>query len=113
MGRFSLTPRARAQLTAIFAWTIESFGHQRAEAYRDRLIERCGALASGEPPHGRSCNALLGDQANTVSDLQYYREGGHYIIFRRTPARLIVLEFIHQARNLEWHLRGLTRDDRE
>jgi len=108
LSGFSLTPRAVARLAGIFEWTIERFGLPRAEAYCRDLLRRCTALASGSPPHGRSCEALLGKQADPA-DLYFYREGGHYIIYRKTEGRLIVIDFVHGARDFEGLLNDLKR----
>jgi plasmid stabilization system protein ParE len=108
LSEFSLTPRAVARLAGIFEWTIGRFGLPRAEAYRRDLLRRCTALASGSPPYGRPCGALLGEQANPA-DLYCYREGGHYIIYRKVEGRLIVIDFVHGARDLEGLLNDLTR----
>jgi plasmid stabilization system protein ParE len=105
---FRLTPRAVARLASIFEWTIERFGLSQAEAYRRDLLRRCTALAGGSPPHGRSCEAFLGEQADPA-DLYFYREGGHYIIYRKTEDRLIVIDFVHGARDLEGLLNDLER----
>ncbi len=108
MSGFSLTPQAVARLTGIFEWTIERFGLPRAEAYRRDLLRRCAGLASSSPPHGRPCDAILGAQADPAG-LYFYREGGHYIIYRKTEDRLIVIDFVHGARDLEGLLKGLER----
>ncbi len=108
MSGFSLTPRAVGRLAGIFEWTIEWFGLPRAEAYRRDLLRRCTALASGSPPHGRPCEALLGEQADSA-DLYFYREGDHYIIYRKTEGRLTVIDFVHGARDLEGLLKDLER----
>jgi plasmid stabilization system protein ParE len=106
LSKFSLTPRAVARLTGIFEWTIGRFGLPRAEAYRRDLLFRCTALASRQPPHGRPCGSLLGEQADPA-DLYCYREGGHYIIYRRTEGGMIVFDFIHGARDLDDILKDL------
>lgn len=108
MSGFSLTPRAVGRLASIFEWTIERFGLSQAEAYRHDLLYRCTALASGAPPHGRSCGALIGDQVEPA-DLYFYREGGHYIIYRMIGDRLIVIDFVHGARDLDGLLNDLER----
>lgn len=106
MSKFSLTPRAVGRLAGIFEWTIGRFGLPRAEAYRRDLLLRCTALASGLPPHGRPCGSLLGEQTDPA-DLYCYREGGHYIIYRRVEGGMIVFDFVHGARDLEGILRDL------
>ncbi len=108
MSGFSLTPRAVARLAGIFEWTIERFGLSRAETYRRDLLHRCTALASGSPPHGRPCEALLGEKVDPA-DLYFYREGGHYIIYCKTEGRLIVIDFVHGARDLDGLLPDLER----
>ena len=108
MSEFRLTPRAIARLASIFEWTIERFGLSQAEAYRLDLLRRCTALASGSPPHGRPCGAFLGEQAD-AADLYFYREGGHYIIYRKTEGRLVVIDFVHGARDLDGILKDLGR----
>ncbi len=108
MSGFSLTSQAVGRLAGIFEWTIGRFGLPRAEAYRSDLLRRCTALASGSPPHGRPCEALVGEQTNPAG-LYFYREGGHYIIYRKTEGRLIVIDFVHGARDLEGLLKDLER----
>ena len=106
MSGFSLTPQAVSRLADIFEWTIRKFGLPQAETYRRKLLDRCEALASGSTPHGRSCEALLKGDADAAS-LLYYREGGHYIIYRKIDGRLIIIDFVHKARDLENLLKKL------
>lgn len=42
-------------------------------------------------------------------DLKYFREGGHYIIFHETADALIVIDFVHGARNFERILTDLDK----
>lgn len=99
MSRFRLTPRAVESLTSIFGCTIERFGPQQAAGYRDALIERCQALAEGRPPHGRPCDLLLKGQAEAAG-LLYAREGGHFVLFRKDEAGIVVIDFVHERRDL-------------
>lgn len=99
MSGFRLTPRAVASLTEIFAWTLARFGEAQAEAYRDALMARCRALAAGKPPHGRSCATLLGDEP-AAQGLSYVREGAHFLVFRRAVEGLIVIDVVHERRDL-------------
>ena len=46
-----------------------------------------------------------------VADLKYLREGGHYIIFRDRWDALIIIDFIHGARDLEKILASLAREN--
>ncbi len=106
MKPWRLTRRAEDSLVEIFAWTLDRFGERQAIAYRDTLIERIDAIASGQPPHPRPCGLLMGGHPG-ANDLVYYREGGHYIIMRNSEEALIVLEFFHQATDLPRHLEAL------
>ncbi|TCO75501.1 type II toxin-antitoxin system RelE/ParE family toxin [Chromatocurvus halotolerans] len=99
MRGYRLTPQAERTLEAIILWTIENFGIDQAESYKNQLINRLSALAADELPHGISCNSLLAGERE-VDDLEYYREGRHFIIYRNTKGGLLVLDFIHGSRNL-------------
>ncbi len=99
MKPFRLTPQAEARLTDIALWTVNQFGVDQARRYERELIHRLKALASGDPPHGRPCGLLV-PVRNSDSDLYYYRQGRHYIIYRNTPTQLIVIDFVHGSRDL-------------
>jgi plasmid stabilization system protein ParE len=98
--QYRLTQRAKARLTEIARWTIERFGIDQALRYEAALIERVDALASGEPPHGRSCDVFL-PVGPPKSNLSYYQEGSHYIIYQDASDMLTVIDFVHGARNFE------------
>ena len=98
MKPFRLTPQAEARLTDIAFWTVSQFGVDQARRYERELTDRLKALASGNPPHGRSCGLLVPDKDS--DDLYYYRQGRHYIVYRDTPSQLIVIDFVHGSRNL-------------
>ena len=110
MSHFRLTPRAVESLTSIFSWTIERFGEQQAADYRDALIERCQALANGRPPHGRLCDLLLKGYAEAAG-LLYAREGGHFILFRKEEAGIVVIDFVHERRDLPRIVERLARSE--
>jgi hypothetical protein len=46
-----------------------------------------------------------------VTDLEYYREGRHYIIYRNTAAGLYVLDFVHSSRDLESIIQDLSESN--
>ena len=74
--------------------------YPRGGKYKDQLITRLASLAKDELPHGRSCNALLAGKCD-AGDLEYYREGRHYIVCRNTDEGVWVADFVHGSRNLE------------
>lgn len=110
MRSYKLSLQAEQALEDILIWTIENFGVDQAGKYKDQLIARLASLAVGEMPYGHSCNKLLGGKRE-VSDLEYYREGRHYIIYRNTPESLLVLDFVHGTRDLQAIVEGLSKAD--
>jgi plasmid stabilization system protein ParE len=100
MRGYRLSLQAAQRLEEIIGWTIDHFGIDQAIKYKDRLIARLSCLAVDEFPHGRPCNVLISGKRN-VTDLEYYHEGRHYIIYRNTAAGLYVLDFVHSSRNLD------------
>ena len=110
MSRFRLTPRALESLIAIFGWTIERFGEQQATDYRDALIARCQALAEARPPHGRPCDVLL-EEYTEATGLLYTREGGHFIVCRKDKAEVVVVDFVHERRDLPRMIRRVVRTE--
>ena len=100
MRSYRLSSQAEQTLEEIIGWTIDHFGIDQAINYKDRLTARLFSLAIDEVPHGRSCDILLAGKRD-VSDLEYYREGRHYIIYRNTDDGIWVVDFVHGSRNLE------------
>jgi len=107
MKKFRLSLRAEQSLEDIFAWTIDQFGIDQAIKYKDQLLNRLNSLAAGELPRGRSCNVLIAN-VRDVQDLEYYREGRHYIVFRNIEKALFVVDFIHEVRDLEFLIEKLS-----
>jgi plasmid stabilization system protein ParE len=96
---YRLSPQAEQSLEEIIGWTIDHFGIEQAAKYKDQLISRLSALAAGDMPQGRSCNSLL-EGRRDAADLEYYREGRHFIIYRNTSEEILVLDFVHGSRDL-------------
>ncbi len=108
MRSYRLSPQAEQRLEEVIGWTIDLFGIDPAIKYKDQLIARLFSLAVDEVPHGRPCNTLLCGKPD-VSDLEYYRERRHYIIYRNTADGILVLDFIHGSRNLEALIEDLSK----
>jgi toxin ParE1/3/4 len=104
---FRLSRQAEQTLENIIGWTIDHFGIEQAAKYKDQLISRLSTIATNDMPHGRSCNGLLAGKRNAV-DLEYYREGRHFIIYRNTSEGIFVLDFVHGSRDLESILHELS-----
>ena len=107
MKTIRLTRRAGSRLTDILEFSIAQWGDMVAQRYRDALVARLRALAAGELPAGRPCDLLV--TSGQPLNLKYFREGGHYIIYRETATELIVLDFVHQSRNLDDHIANLSK----
>jgi toxin ParE1/3/4 len=100
MRDYRLSIQAEQRLEEIFGWAIDNFGIEQAIRYKDQLILRLSSMAAGELPQGKPCNNLL-EGKREASDLEYYREGRHFIIYRNTPDGILVLDFVHGSRDLE------------
>jgi len=96
-------------LTEIAIWTIERFGVDQALRYESALLSRLESLAAGEPPHGRRCDVFL-PVGPPNSDLWYYQEGRHYIVYQNSTDVLTVLDFVHGARDFSRVLEDLEND---
>lgn len=106
MKSYRLSLQAELTLESIIGWTIDQFGIEQAIKYKDQLENRLSSLAMGEAPHGKPCNQLV-TELEDINDLEYYRQGGHYIIYRVTESELLVVDFVHGSRNLEAILQEL------
>lgn len=110
MRGYRLSLHAEQTLEDIIGWTIDHFGIEQAAKYKDQLISRLSRLATDDMPHGRSCSSLLAGKRDAV-DLEYYREGRHFIIYRNTSEGVFVLDFVHGSRDLEAILDELSVQD--
>ena len=50
-------------------------------------------------PHGRPCDLLLMGHAEAAG-LLYARAGGHFILFRKEEPGIVVIDFVHERRDL-------------
>ncbi len=108
MRSYRLSPQAEQRLEEIIGWTIDHFGLDQALKYKNRLTGRLSSLAVDEVPHGRPCNNLLSGKRDAI-DLEYYREGRHYIIYRNTIDGILVVDFVHGSRDLDAIIQELSQ----
>ena len=66
------------------------------------------SLAAGRPPHGRPCDILVKGYA-AAEGLLYYREGAHFIVYRKDDGNLVVIDFVHERRDLPRMIERLMR----
>jgi len=110
MRGYRLSRQAEQTLEDIIGWTIDQFGIEQAVKYKNQLIKRLTSLAVNDILHGQSCNALLSSKRNAI-DLEYYREGQHFIIYRNTGDGIFVLDFVHGSRDLESIIQDLSESN--
>ena len=108
MRTYRLSLQAEQTLEDIIGWTIDQFGIEQAIKYKELLENRLSSLASGKAPHGKPCNLLVSGLLD-MNDLEYYRQGRHYIIYRNTDDELLVVDFAHGSRNLDAIIQDLSR----
>jgi toxin ParE1/3/4 len=108
MRTYRLSLQAEQTLENIIGWTIDQFGIEQAIKYKELLENRLSSLASGKAPHGKPCNLLVSGLLD-INDLEYYRQGRHYIIYRNTDNELLVVDFVHGSRNLEAIIQDLSK----
>ena len=108
MRTYRLSLQAEQTLENIIGWTIDQFGIEPAIKYKELLENRLSSLVSGKAPHGKPCNLLVSGLLD-MNDLEYYRQGRHYIIYRNTDDELLVVDFVHGSRNLEAIIQDLSR----
>ncbi len=103
MKSFGLSGRAESSLDSIGAFSRETFGKARGEAYVASLLDRCRNIASGWLP-SRSCRAQFGDDLR--DDLRFVRAGKHVVIFIETATAILIVDFIHQSADIGGRLGG-------
>lgn len=99
-----LTRRAEAALADIADWTRSRFGNRQTERYADELIACCERIANGTAVT-RSCRDAFA--VDVPERLRMARAGQHFLIFIETPARIIITDVLHVARDLPARLRDL------
>lgn len=89
--RVALTARTEADIRAVKAWGIDTWGPARTREFLDGLREAIERLTSH--PHKGRARQLLHPDARSVT----YR--GHIIFYAIKGEWLIVIGVIHQRRN--------------
>lgn len=103
MKSFDLSLRAEASLDAIAAYSRETYGRTRGEAYIATIMDRCRKIALGHLA-GRSCRSQFGDDMR--DDLRCVQSGSLYVIFVDTPTSATIIDFIHQSADIGGRLGG-------
>jgi toxin ParE1/3/4 len=89
--------RAMQSFRDIATYSYERYGKIRGARYLDDLIEKSEGLAR-KTVSFRSCRDVFASDLR--ADLLFARSGRHYIIFTETPARIQIIDFIHQSADI-------------
>lgn len=95
MKGLSFTPRAEADIDAIWEYSSENWGLDQAVRYIREIRDTCHALALGRK-RGRAKTVRRGYLS--------YPCGSHIIWFRDRGDRLEVIRVLHGAQDAERHL---------
>lgn len=96
MSGYVLTPRARADLKAIWAYTADRWNSEQADRYV-RLLHGAMRIVAAEPRRWRSCDHIR-------SGYFKYAAGSHMLFFKRHERGIVVVRILHQSRDFERHL---------
>ena len=97
MRRLEFTPKARRDIEEIWAYSLERFGFEKAEAYL-RELQRAAETIAEDPRRGLACD-------NIRSGYRKFSVGSHVLFFRASDIRIIIVRILHQRMDFEQHLR--------
>lgn len=101
-----LTKRAERSLFQIAVWTRQTFGDHQADAYEQKLLACCEAIAAGTA-RKQSCQTLF--DIVLPNHLYATRVGGHFAIFVESNSEIIIFDFLHAQRDLPGRLTGISK----
>ena len=96
MSRLRLTPRARADLDAIWNYTAERWSIEQAETYLHALGITMSLLAK-LPDIGRNIDAISPGYLK-------FPAASHVIFYRKTGGAIEVVRILHKSLDVEAHL---------
>lgn len=88
MSLFRLSRRAEADLLAIAAYTLRTWGEDQAIRYLDGL-EACCRMLADNPPLGRACDDIR-------PGLRRMEHGRHVVLYRQAAGGILVSRILHQ-----------------
>jgi toxin ParE1/3/4 len=92
-----LNRKAEADLRAIAAFTVDTFGIAQARAYRDGLFDAFNRIFSTHPEIGASFTHIFQDVRRLV-------DGSHVIYYRVALPQILVRRVLHQSQDPLRHL---------
>ena len=104
-GIYLLRELARADLEAIWIYTVEHWGIEPAERYLQGLFGCFEELAA---------NPRLGRERNDVKEgYRSFPQGRHVVFYLIVPKGVEVIGVVHQSADVDAHLGELPDDDWE
>ena len=96
MSGYALTPRARADLKAIWTYSADRWSVEQADRYVG-LLHGAMQIVADEPRRWRSCDDIRPGYFK-------YAAGSHVLFFRRHESGIAVIRILHQSMDFERHL---------
>jgi toxin ParE1/3/4 len=96
MTRWSLSPRARADLDDIWSFSATRWGESQAERYLRQLQRAIEAIANS-PKLGPSCDDIR-------EGYRRFRVGSHVVFYRQTAHGVEIVRILHGAMDFDQHL---------
>lgn len=93
---YKLTAEADSDLTAIYFYSLEEFGEQRADAYAYSLKTACQSLADF-PKLGRLCPEIM-------DGLRRHEHLHHAIYYQEDDRDIIIIRILHQQMDATRHI---------
>jgi toxin ParE1/3/4 len=94
--RFTLSPRAQADLDEIWDYTAKQWGVEQAEIYV-RQIEATVEAVAADPRRGRPCDDIR-------AGYKKYSTGSHILFFRLTGSGIEIIRILHRHMDFDRHL---------
>jgi toxin ParE1/3/4 len=96
MSRFTLSPRARADIEEIWDYTEARWSRDQAEIYVRQIKTAIENLAA-DPSRGRACDDVR-------AGYRKYPVGSHVAFYRVTPDGIDIVRILHGRMDFERHL---------
>lgn len=96
MTRFIISPRARADVEAIWNYTAEHWGLAQAETYI-RQIQAAVEILASNPTRGRPCDDIR-------AGYRKYPAGSHILFYRLKADGIDVARILHGRMDFDRHL---------
>jgi len=96
MSGYALTPRARADLKAIWIYTADHWSVEQADRYVG-LLHGAMRIVAAEPRRWRPCDHIRAGYFK-------YSAGSHVLFFRRHASGIAIIRILHQSMDFDRHL---------